>query len=129
MGREKNEIGGLGEKLAEAFLKKKGYRIKCRNFRTPFGELDIVARHNGAIVFVEVRTRTTSTLGPPCLSITRVKQMHLIKNSLFYLKRHGFRDVSWRIDVVSVKLRADRTLETIELIENAVEEESRGGYW
>jgi len=122
MGRERKEIGGLGEKLALEFLKAKGYRVKCKNFRTPFGELDIVATHRGSIVFIEVRTRTTSSLGPPFLSVTRIKQAHIIKNALFYLKRYGRIDSNWRIDVVSVKLDSERALENIEHIENAVEE-------
>jgi putative endonuclease len=122
MGREKKEIGSLGEKLASEFLKAKGYRIKCVNFRTPFGELDIVTTHKGSIVFIEVRTRTTSSLGPPFLSVTRIKQAHIIKNALFYLKRYGRVDSDWRIDVVSVKLDCNRALENIEHIENAVEE-------
>ncbi len=122
MGRERIEIGSLGEKLALEFLKAKGYRVKCKNFRTPFGELDIVATHRGSIVFIEVRTRTTSSLGPPFLSVTRIKQAHIIKNALFYLKRYGRIDSNWRIDVVSVKLDSERALENIEHIENAVEE-------
>jgi putative endonuclease len=122
MGREKKEIGSLGERLALEFLRAKGYRIKCVNFRTPFGELDIVATHGSSLVFIEVRTRTTSSLGPPFLSITRMKQVHIIKNALFYLKRYGRTDSDWRIDVVSVKLDCNRALENIEHIENAVEE-------
>ena len=122
MGREKKEIGALGEKIALRFLERKGYRVTSKNFRTPFGELDIIARHGDFIVFIEVRTRTTSSLGPPFLSVTRLKQLHLIKNALFYLKRRGQVDSDWRIDVVSVKLRQDRKLEKIEHIENAVED-------
>ena len=122
MGRERNVIGTLGEKLALRFLEVKGYRVKCKNFRTPFGELDIVAKHEGSIIFIEVRTRTTSSLGPPSLSVTRVKQAHIIKNALFYLKRYGRPDSDWRIDVVSVKLDSRLTLENIEHIENAVED-------
>lgn len=123
MGRERREIGSMGEKLALGFLKAKGYRVKCKNFRTPFGELDIVATHGGSIVFVEVKTRTTSSLGPPFLSVTRLKQAHIIRNALFYLKRYGRVDSNWRIDVVSVKLDSGYALEDIEHIENAVIEE------
>ena len=122
MGREKKEIGALGEKIACEFLEVKGYRVKSKNFRTPFGELDIIARRGNFTVFIEVRTRTTSSLGPPFLSVTRLKQAHLIKNALFYLKKYGLVDSDWRIDVVSVKLNHDRILEKIEHIENAVEE-------
>ena len=122
MGREKNEIGRLGEKIALDFLKAKGYRVMSRNFRTPFGELDIIARRGEATVFIEVKTRSTSSLGPGFLSVTRIKQAHLIKNALCYLKRHGRVNTDWRIDVISVKLNEGLKLEKIEHIENAVED-------
>ncbi len=128
MGREKREVGSLGEGISRKFLTKKGYRIIGANVRTPFGELDLVARYKNSIVFIEVRTRTTSSFGPPYLSVTRAKQMHIIKNALFYLKRYKLSNSNWRIDVVSVKLTRDHKLENIELIENAVEDIYQGGY-
>lgn len=128
MGRETNKTGILGEDMALEFLRHKGYKLVCRNFRTPFGELDIVARHRGFIVFIEVKTRTGSSLGPPFLSVTRNKQVHIIKNALCYLKKCGRIDSNWRIDVISVKLDRAGGLESIEHIENAVEDIYRGGY-
>ncbi len=122
MGREKREIGILGERIAQRFLEDKGYRIRCVNFRTPFGELDIVATHRASLVFVEVRTRSTSSLGPPILSVTRLKQIHIIRNALFYLKRYGLIDSDWQIDVITVKLDHQLKAENVEHIENAVED-------
>ncbi len=126
MGREKIVLGRLGEKIAWAFLKKKGYDILAANFRTKFGELDLVAKHKGFIVFLEIKTRMTSSLGPPYLSVTKTKQRHLIKNALVYLKMRGLINSNWRIDVVSVKLNSNYKLENIEIIENAVED--NGGW-
>lgn len=122
MGRERIAVGEFGEKIAAGFLRKKGYRILEANLRTPFGELDLVAKQGDFIVFVEIKTRATSSLGPPYLSVTRAKARHLVKNALFYLKRRGLVDSDWRIDVVSVKLNYLYELEDIEIIENAVEE-------
>lgn len=122
MGREKKLLGKLGEKIASRYLKIKGYRIICRNFASPFGEIDIVARKDRFIIFIEVKTRSSASLGPPYLSVTRKKQMNIVKNALFYLKRYGLAESNWRIDVVSVKLDIDHKLESIEIIENAVEE-------
>jgi len=122
MGREKREIGIAGEKIALAYLKRLGYRIYESNFRTPFGEIDIVAKHKGVMVFVEVKSRTTSSLGPPYLSITKAKERHIIKNALFYLKRQKILDADWRVDIVSVKLRFGGELESVELIESAIED-------
>ncbi|MFA6321348.1 MAG: YraN family protein [Candidatus Omnitrophota bacterium] len=121
-GRENKKIGRIGEEIAAGFLKQRGYKIIGVNIRTPFGEIDIVAKKNDVTIFVEVKTRTSSSLGPPHLSITWLKQKHLIKNALCYMKRHGRVYSDWRIDVVSVKLNSQNESESIELIENAVEE-------
>ena len=125
MGRENRQIGRRGELIAVKFLEEKGYEILETNRRTPFGEIDIVARRKDLIVFVEVKTRASSSLGPPFLSVTRTKQRHLIRNALCYLKRRSGVYSDWRIDVVSIKLNASCGPESIELIENAVEENDR----
>ena len=121
MGRERKMTGEVGERIASGFLKRIGYRILESNFRTPFGEIDIVAKHKCIMVFVEVKSRTTSSFGPPYLSVTKAKQLHIIKNALFYLKRRRLTDIDWRIDIVSVNLNYMGELERVELIENAVE--------
>ncbi len=120
MGRENGQVGRRGECVAAEFLKTKGYRIIERNARTPFGEIDIVAGHKKTTVFVEVKSRATSSLGSPLISVTPIKQRHLVKSSLAYLKRRGLVFGDWRIDVVSVKLNGSNEAESIELIENAV---------
>ncbi len=122
MGREKKIIGKIGEELGAACLEKKGYKVLRKNFTTPFGEIDAIASKDGYTVFIEVKTRSTSSLGPPCLAVTYAKKRHIIKNALFYLKRYGLVGTYWRIDVVSVKLDSAYRLENIEIIENAVEE-------
>ena len=122
MGRERKMTGAAGEKIASAYLKKLGYRILESNFRTPFGEIDIVARLGRIIVFVEVKSRATSSFGPPYLSVTKSKERHIVKNALFYLKRLKISNADWRIDIVSVKLNHERELENVEVIENAVED-------
>lgn len=122
MGRENKALGGYGERVALDFLTEKGYRILETNLRTPFGEIDAVAKVRDHIVFVEIKTRTTCSLGPPYLAVTKVKQMHIVKNALHYLRKQGLSHSNWRIDVVSVKIDFDRNIEHIELIENAVED-------
>jgi len=122
MGGGNRVIGEAGERAAVKFLKTKGYRIVATNFRTIFGELDAIARHGKAVVFIEIKTRTTDSLGPPYLAVTRLKQRHIVKNALFYLKSRGMLDSNWRVDIVSVKLGKDLRVENIELIENAVED-------
>ncbi|MFA5255330.1 MAG: YraN family protein [Candidatus Omnitrophota bacterium] len=122
MGRERKMTGAAGERIASSFLKRLGYRILESNFRTPFGEIDIVAKLKSIIVFVEVKSRITSSFGPPHLSVTKLKQRHIVKNALFYLKKRRIINACWRIDIVSVMLNYELKLESIELIENAVED-------
>ncbi len=122
MGRENKVTGAIGEKIAHAFLKKKGYRAIASNYRTPLGEIDLIARKGSALVFVEIKTRTTSSLGPPFLSVTWKKQRHIVQTALMYLKKHGLLESDWRVDVVSVKLNKQYEVENIEIIENAVED-------
>jgi putative endonuclease len=122
LGREKRLIGQLGERIALEFLKDNGYEILETNLRTPLGEIDAVAKKKGSIVFIEVKTRTTSSLGPPYLAVTRTKQTHIINNALCYLKKKCLVYSDWRIDIVSVKLDLEYRVESIELIENAVED-------
>jgi len=114
--------GHAGELAALRFLKSRGYRILETNTRTPFGEIDIVTEKKGVTIFVEVKARTTSSLGPPYLSITKQKERQIVKNALAYLKRRGLVESYWRIDVVSIKLNYDYRVENIELFENAVED-------
>ena len=122
MGRERKMTGAAGERIASAYLKRRGYRILESNFRTPFGEIDIVARLGRVMVFVEVKSRITSSFGPPYLSVTKAKERHIIKNALFYLKRRRIPRADWRIDIVSVKLNYRGEPESVELIENAIED-------
>lgn len=122
MGRENRIIGALGEEKAGRFLKRNGYRILAKNFRTRLGEIDVVASHKDFIVFIEIKTRVTSSLGPPYLSVTRAKKRHVVLCALAYLKRHNLIDSNWRIDIVSVKLDKEYNVENIEIIENAVED-------
>ena len=121
MGR-KDRVGEIGERVASTHLKKKGYRIIETNFRTPFGELDLVTKFKGVIVFVEVKTRASYSFGPPYLSVTNIKKRHIIRNALFYLKSRCLVDCNWRIDIVSINLNYANEVEKVEVFENAVED-------
>ena len=70
---KRRDTGILGEKLAQDFLKKRGYRIIDTNYRCAEGEIDIIAKHRDYLVFVEVRTKKSLEFGSPEESITRTK--------------------------------------------------------
>ncbi len=113
-------LGRQGEDLAAARLTELGYTVVARNYRCPHGELDLVARHGEAWVFVEVKTRRGTRFGTPEDAITPRKQAHLIATAQHYLQAHALGDVPWRIDAVAVALAPGGVLERIDVIENAV---------
>lgn len=120
---KRKDTGSLGEKLARDFLTKRGYHILENNYRCPEGEIDIIARHKDALVFVEVRTKTSQEFGSPEESITAAKREKIRAAAAHYHQTHDNLLPLWRIDVVAVELDQRGKLTRIELIENAVGED------
>lgn len=94
-------VGGWGETVAAGYLEERGYSVIARNFRTPYGEIDIVAEKDGFIIFVEVKTRTSSSLGPPEISVTPRKQKHMLAAAEHYAQENEID--YWQIDVIAVE--------------------------
>jgi putative endonuclease len=117
---KRKELGDTGEKLAKDFLKKKGYKIRETNFRCREGEIDIIARKKDCLIFVEVRTKSSTGYGSPEESVTFAKKEKLIASALTYLNTHKDLPESWRIDFVAVELDQNGKASRIELIENAI---------
>lgn len=115
----RRELGNAGEKVAQQFLKKRGYKVIETNYRCRAGELDIVAEKKGYTVFVEVRTRGSQEFGGPEESLTSAKKERLVRLALGYLQEHPGAKPDWRIDVVAIDMDKGKTTR-IELIENAV---------
>jgi putative endonuclease len=122
---DRQEVGKLGEKAAQKFLKKRGYRIRETGFRCRHGEIDIIAQHKDCLAFVEVRTKSNLDFGTPEESITQTKKERLIASALTYATTHEDIPPLWRIDVVAIELDERGKAKRIELIENAVEQVSR----
>ncbi len=99
-------LGLEGETRACLALEARGYRILQRRYRTRFGELDIVARHDQTVVFVEVKTRRGRSFGDPAGAVTTEKQRRLVAMATDYLARHGLTRAPARFDVVAVTMRA-----------------------
>jgi putative endonuclease len=114
---QKKELGKKGEEIALRFLKKRGYRIIEKNYVCKMGEMDIIAKEKDTLVFVEVKTRTSTIFGPPQLAVNPTKQMQLSKVALSYLKAKQLEDVKARFDVVAILLGPKG--EEIELIRDA----------
>ena len=114
-------FGDRGEREAARFLRRRGYKILVRKFRTRFGEIDLIARDDETIVFVEVKTRSTNQAGHPTEAITPAKQRRLTQLALAFLKRYGLLERRARFDVVSIVWSSESRPPTIEHFPNAFE--------
>ena len=113
-------LGERGEEFAARFLRRRGFKILVRRFKSRGGEIDIVCRDHDWLVFVEVKTRETEEFGAPSESVHREKQRHLSKAALDYLRLLDNPRIHWRFDVVEVLLRKEaRRPDDLRLIENA----------
>jgi putative endonuclease len=112
-----NPRGEQTEALAADFLRGQGLRIVSKNYRSRYGEIDLIAREGATVVFVEVRSRTSETYGGAAASITAAKRDKLIKTARHYLA--GITPLPpCRFDAVLVTGEPPR----IEWIRNAIEE-------
>lgn len=112
--------GKIGEKIAAQKLSQQGYEIVGKNFRTRYGEIDLIAREGGIYVFVEVKARKSLTYGLPQEAVDFRKQNKIIRSALQYIKENRLGEISWRVDVVSILLNRDGSVKKFDLIKNAV---------
>ena len=119
MQGQKQILGEEGERIAETFLRKKGYRVVERNYRCPVGELDLILLDRRVVVFVEVKTRSDDRFGAPLESVGPRKQKKMIKTALFFLTRHRLHNRDARFDVVGISYQGGEPM--VEHIQNAFE--------
>ncbi|MFD1715887.1 YraN family protein [Amnibacterium flavum] len=99
---KKDDVGRWGEDLATRYLAARGYEIVERNWRCPQGEIDIVARHDGAIVVVEVKTRSSAVFGHPFEAITPAKLARLNRLGFAWCVSHPGWHGRLRVDVIAI---------------------------
>src|SRR3990170_2758073 len=100
MSEIRQRLGVDGERLACAELKRRGYTILAQRYRAKLGEIDVIAGHDGVVVFVEVKTRRGEELGGGAIAVTAKKQRTIVRVAKDYLARHRLHDVPCRFDVV-----------------------------
>lgn len=92
--------GFIGEGLACRLLESRGVKILKRNFKSPYGEVDIIGEDDGQLIFVEVKYWQTYSVAELEHSISRKKQERIIKTALFFLEQNpDYIDCSARYDV------------------------------
>lgn len=102
--RRSGVLGARGEELAVTWLQRAGYAILARNWRCPYGELDVVAERDGVIIGVEVKTRTSPAMGEPEEAVTAAKQRKLVLTIQSYLMEMGAEQRPYQLDVIAVRL-------------------------
>ena len=117
MTTKRLSLGKRGEDFAANFLANKGYKIKERNYRSPLGEIDIIAISGQTLVFVEVKTRSNANFGLPFEAVNKRKQGQIAKTALYYMAKKKIREHAARVDIVSIISKGDNF--EAELIENA----------
>ncbi|MBI5416158.1 MAG: YraN family protein [Candidatus Omnitrophica bacterium] len=122
MTENTTQRGKQAEDAAVVYLQAKGYRILTRNYRNPFGEIDIIARDGPTLCFVEVRSRAETWHGHPFESISPLKRRKLTRAAQGFLAGQNDDDVDARFDVVAV-IPDDHGGYSLELIQNAFEVE------
>ncbi len=95
-------IGKWGEQHAARFMSDLGYAILERNFRTPYGEIDLICSKDAEVVMVEVKTRSNTKMGYPEEAITRRKWSHLVQAAEEYMADRPDLPQNWRVDLISI---------------------------
>lgn len=118
MTEKRLALGAWGEDQAVRYLRRQGMKILERNFRTAAGEIDIIARHQKWLVFVEVKTRRGVRFGTPQEAVGQHKQQQIIRTAQWYLQKHPSGKLQPRFDVVAILCQSDAVAEVTH-IENA----------
>jgi putative endonuclease len=121
-------FGQSAETLAEQMLRNKGYRILEKNLRIAGGELDLIAKDHGILVFVEVKARRGTQFGGAPYAISTHKQQQIIKLASCYLSQRGLSNQDCRFDVILV-VGTDKHLPQVTHIEQAFEGSSSSWQW
>ena len=112
-------LGQQGERIAEQYLKRKGYTLVKRNYRCPTGEVDLILLDRRVIVFVEVKTRSDQSFGTPLEAVEIRKQQRVIRAAQFFLNQKKLHQREARFDVVGISWQGREPI--VQHIENAFE--------
>jgi len=100
-------LGKKGEAAARAFLERRGVYILAANYACAAGEIDLIGREREAILFIEVKTRTSEAFGPPQLAVHQRKQRQIVRTAQWFLAERRMPEVACRFDVLAVTFMSD----------------------
>jgi putative endonuclease len=108
MTAERQAFGELGERVAERWLKRHGWRVLMRRFRSGHRDIDLIVERDGVVTFVEVKARRGMEFGEPVEAVGWRKQRELTRSALIWIDRHGRPYDTYRFDVVGVLVEETR---------------------
>ena len=108
MSAATQDFGELGERIAERWLRRQGWRVVQRRFRTGHRDIDFVVERDDLVVFVEVKARRGAEFGDPVEAVNWNKQRQLVRSASVWIDRHGRPSESYRFDVVGVLVEGER---------------------
>jgi len=108
MSAATQDFGELGERIAERWLRRQGWRVVQRRFRTGHRDIDLVVERDDLVVFVEVKARRGAEFGDPVEAVNWNKQRQLVRSASVWIDRHGRPSESYRFDVVGVLIEGER---------------------
>ena len=104
MSAARQAFGELGERIAERWLRRRGWRVVQRRFRTGHRDIDLVVEQEGTVAFVEVKARRGAEFGGPVEAVNWRKRKELERSAKVWIERHGRDAEQYRFDVVGVLL-------------------------
>jgi len=116
---QRQALGRQGEAAARDYLTRRGIRILVENFTCAAGEVDLIGRERGVLVFIEVKARTSNAFGPPHLAVHRRKQRQIVRAAQWYLAQQRTPDAPSRFDVLAVTFRKDGSPPRIDWVQDA----------
>jgi len=116
------ELGRSSEDAAVNLLERRGYRVIARNFRKPFGEVDVVAFDKDTVCFIEVKARRSGNFGLPQEAVSPFKQKRIMRVALAFLKERRMLERKVRFDVVALACSAEGRAYRAEIIKAAFSE-------
>ena len=108
MSAATQEFGELGERIAEKWLRRNGWRVVQRRFRSGHRDIDLIVERDDTVAFVEVKARRGSRFGDPVEAVNWSKQKELVRSASVWIDRHGRASESYRFDVVGVLVEGER---------------------
>jgi putative endonuclease len=108
MSAARQRFGELGERIAERWLRRQGWRVVQRRFRSGHRDIDLVVERDGTIAFVEVKARKGTAFGDPVEAVNWSKQRELARSAAIWIDRHGRPSEVYRFDVIGVLVEGER---------------------